>query len=56
MKTLSSGASVDEVDGELISITVRGMNDKNLELHDVVTVKDIPAEGSSPPAFDILTN
>ena len=31
-------------------------NDKNLELLDVVTAKDIPAEGSSTPLFDILTN
>ena len=57
IKTLLSGASVDEVDGELISIIVSGMSDdRSLELRDVVTVKDIPAEGSSPPSFDILSN
>ena len=31
-------------------------DDRNLELHDVVTVKHIPAKGSSSPPFDILTN
>ena len=57
IKALSSGASVDEVDGKLISIVVSGMSDdRSLELRDVVTVKDIPAEGSSPPPFDILSN
>ena len=57
IKTLSSGASVDEVDGELISIIVNGMSDdRSLELRDVVTVKETPAEGSSPPPFDILSN
>ena len=57
IKTLSSGVSVDEVDGELIPITVSRMsNDRSLELRAVVTVKDIPAEGYSLPLFDILSN
>ena len=57
IKTLSSGAGLDEVDGELISITVSGMSDdRSLELRDVETVKDIPAEGSSCPPFDILSH
>ena len=30
-------------------------DDKSLELRNVETVKDIPAEGSSTPPFDFLT-
>ena len=57
IKTLSSESSVDEVDGVLISITVSGMSeDRSLEICDVVTVKDIPAEDSSPSPFDLFTN
>ena len=57
IKTLLSGTSVDEVNSELISITVSGMSDdRSLEIRDVVTVKDISAGGSPPPPFNILTN